>query len=430
MEGQCDFINEQHIEQELAVAKQAGVEKVQELIDKALSLKGLTSAEAAILLQVDNEDVIHQMMQAAGSIKARLFGQRIVLYAPLYLSNECCNNCLYCGFRRDNTLEQRKTLTVAEIAAEARVLVNQGQTIALLVSGEDPAKSNIEYLLEAVKAVYSTGIKRVDMEVAPLPVEDLVRLKAAGVGTVVLFQETYHLQTYQQMHPVGKKAIYKWRLSAMDRIMQAGFRDVGIGALFGLYDYKFEVLALLKHAKHLAQTYGVGPRTICIPRLRPALGSALQSPPQPVSDWDFKKLIAVMKLALPYTGICLSTRELPALREELFNAGIVQLSAGSRTNPGGYTGEERHDEEQFPIEDGRSVEEMSIVIGEQGFLPSFCTDCFSSKRDGAKWMEYAQQEAMPEICNAQAVKSLLRYREKCSPEKLASLDQIIKKYQI
>jgi thiamine biosynthesis protein ThiS len=200
--------------------------------------------------------------------------------------------------------------------------------------------------------------------------------------------------------------------------------------LFGLYDYKFEVLGLLYHALHLTQNYGVGPRTICIPRVRPALGSALQKLPHPVSDQDFKKLIAVMKLALPYTGICLSTRELPALREELFSAGIVQLSAGSRTNPGGYAGEECRDEEQFTIEDGRSVEEMSIVIGEAGFLPSFCTDCFTSKRDGGTWLACAQQGTMSDICSAQAVKSLRQFREKCAPEQLPRLNAIINKYRV
>jgi len=210
--------------------------------------------------------------------------------------------------------------------------------------------------------------------------------------------------------------------------MQAGFRDIGLGALFGLYEYKFEVMGLLGHALHLTQHYGVGPRTICIPRLRPALGTVLKNPPYPVSDFDFKKLIAVMKLALPFTGICLSTRELPALREELLDAGIVQISAGSRTNPGGYAGKERHDEEQFHIEDGRSVEEMSIVIGEKGFLPSFCTNCFSSKRNGEKWLECARQEIMPDICSAQAVESLRRFREKCRPEQLPRLDTIIDKF--
>lgn len=405
-----DFVAEAHIP-ELLAAPAPDHRRVQELLAKAETLAGLTLAEAAALLAAD-EGWLPEMLQAAGRVKDKVYGPRAVLYVPLYFSNVCQNNCKYCGFRRDNTLEHRRTLSYDEIYAEARALVEQGYTIALVLTGEHPQIATLEYLMEGIRRVQQAGIKRVDVEVPPLDVSSFAALKDLGVGTVTLFQETYHRPTYRDMHPSGPKANYDWRLHTMTRAMTAGLYDVDLGALLGLYDYKFETLGLIAHGQFLQRNFGMPPRCICIPRLRPARGALLQQAPYPLSDADLKRLVAVVKLALPFTGITLSTRERPALRDELLSYGVVQISAGSSTSPGGYVNRRRSDEQQFPVEDPRSLSEVVAAIVQQGYLPSFCTDCHAAGRSGAAFLALARTGKMRDICTANAYQTYQAYQRR------------------
>ncbi|MDD5414838.1 MAG: [FeFe] hydrogenase H-cluster radical SAM maturase HydG, partial [Smithellaceae bacterium] len=316
-----DFIDDNHIESILEQAKNPDPLRVREIIDKAHELKGLTPEEVAVLLQTEDNDLVGAILQAAHQIKRDIYGNRLVLFAPLYVANYCSNNCLYCGFRRDNKELNRVALTMEQIKKEVQVLEREGHKRLLMLCGEHPERSSLEYFMEAIETAYSVKtekggeIRRINVEIAPLDVEEYRKLKKTGIGTVVLFQETYHHETYKIMHPSGHKKDYSWRLKAMHRAQEGGVDDVGIGALFGLYDYKFEVLGLLLHALQLEKDCGVGPHTISIPRLEPAFNApAAIKPPHPVSDHDFKKLVAIIRMAVPYTGMILSTRENPALR--------------------------------------------------------------------------------------------------------------------
>lgn len=407
---QEDFIKEARIEELLATPAPAP-EAAEELLAKAEALEGLTLQEAASLLALD-DTWLPRLLQAAGRVKDKVYGPRVVLYVPLYFSNVCQNNCKYCGFRKDNTLEHRRTLSYDEIYAEARVLAEQGHTIVLVLTGEHPRIASFEYLREGIRRVRQAGIKRVDVEVPPLDVDSFAALKEEGVGTVTLFQETYHRPTYREMHPSGPKADYDWRLHTMTRAMTAGLYDVDLGALLGLYDYKYETLGLIAHGQFLARHFGMPPRCICIPRLRPALGALVQQAPHPLSDDDLRRLVAVVKLALPFTGITLSTRERPALREELLDYGVVQISAGSSTSPGGYTSQRRGDEQQFPVEDPRPLSEVVAAIERRGYLPSFCTGCHAAGRTGEAFLALARAGKMRDICTANARQTLQAYRQR------------------
>lgn len=405
-----DFIAAAHIPELLAAPAPDG-RRVRALLDKAESLAGLTLPEAAALLAAD-EQWLPEMLQAAGRVKDQVYGPRAVLYVPLYFSNVCQNNCKYCGFRHDNTLEHRRTLNYDEIYAEAHTLAEQGYTIVLVLTGEHPQIATLEYLMEGIRQVRRAGIKRVDVEVPPLDVASFAKLRELGVGTVTLFQETYHRPTYRDMHPSGPKADYDWRLHTMTRAMTAGLYDVDLGALLGLYDYKFETLGLVAHGQFLQRRFGMPPRCICIPRLRPARGALLQQAPHPLSDADLKRLVAVIKLSLPFTGITLSTRERPALREELLHYGVVQISAGSSTSPGGYVHRRRSDEQQFPVEDPRSLPEVVAAIIRQGYLPSFCTGCHAAGRSGAAFLDLAEAGQMRDICTANAHQTYQEYQRR------------------
>ena len=339
-----DFIDDNTIEDILYRAKNPDPLHVREIIDKAYELKGLTPQDVAILLQTEDEELIGAILEAAHRIKQDIYGNRLVLFAPLYVANHCSNNCLYCGFRRDNHELNRVALTMDQIKKEVEVLQREGHKRLLMLCGEHPSRSSLDYFIEAIETAYATKtekggeIRRINVELAPLDVDEFRRLKNTGIGTYLLFQETYHHETYKKMHPSGPKKDYVNRLRAMHRAQEAGIDDVGIGALFGLYDYKFDVLGLLLHARQLEKDCGVGPHTISIPRLEPAFNApAAIAPPMPVSDSDFKKLVAILRMAVPYTGIILTTRENAALRSEVFNYGVSQISAGSRTNPGGYS---------------------------------------------------------------------------------------------
>ena len=388
-----------------------------DLVAKARECQGLERDEVAELVKVAQPEHLQAIFEAAAEVKQRIYGNRVVLFAPLYISNECVGNCVYCAFRRDNTLLERRTLDPDEIAEEVRWLVSQGYKRLLLVFGEHPVKNNVDAMIEAVRAVYDTRvdageIRRVNINAAPLSHEDFCRLKPAGIGTYQVFQETYHRPTYEWAHPVGPKANYDWRLTVWDRCFPSGIDDMGLGVLFGLYDWRWEVLALLDHARHLDRTYGVGPHTISVPRIEPAFNApAAEHPPAPVSDDDFRKLIAIIRLAVPYTGMILTTRETPEMRRECLHLGISQISAGSRTSPGGYT-ESHPDEEdarQFELGDHRDLDEVMRDLCDLDYLPSFCTACYRSGRTGREFMALAKPGQIHRFCLPNAILTFREY---------------------
>lgn len=409
------------IEEILDLHKTASADVVSGIIGKARQLKGLTLDEVAALLVCEDEMLIDQMLKAANFIKEEIYGRRLVLFAPLYYSNVCCNNCLYCAFRRDNK-QARRTLSLEQIKNETRLLIDQGHKRVLVIAGEDPSENAFNYLLDVINAVYSVRngrgeIRRINVEMAPMETEQFRILKDAKIGTYVVFQETYHTETYRTVHPSGPKSDYLWRLGAMDRAMQAGLGDVGIGTLFGLYDYRYDVLGLITHAKYLEKTYGVGPHTISVPRIEPADGVPFtQNPPFAISDLQLKKIVAILRMAVPYTGIILSTREPAELRKELFLLGVSQLSAGSRTNPGGYS---EHDDSlpQFSIGDHRTLDEVIRNIAETNHIPSFCTACYRLKRTGKDFMDLAVPGEIRHHCDPNAISTFTEYLiDYASPE--------------
>ncbi|HQJ07870.1 MAG TPA: [FeFe] hydrogenase H-cluster radical SAM maturase HydG [Deltaproteobacteria bacterium] len=413
-----EFINDGDIIELLDTSKNPSPSRVREIIARAGELKGLGPEEAAVLLQVEDPELNDEICSAAHDIKNAIYGNRLVMFAPLYTSNYCSNNCLYCGFRRDNRTLKRVALTNEEIAEEVRILESQGHKRLLMLCGEQKGRKAFDSFIEAIEIAYGTmtdrggEIRRINVEVAPQDIEGFKRLKQANIGTYVLFQETYHHDTYRIMHPAGQKADYLWRLTAMDRAMEAGIDDVGIGALFGLYDYKFEVLGLLSHAMHLDQKFGVGPHTISVPRLEPALNApAAIKPPNPVSDADFKRIVAVIRMAVPYTGMILSTRERPEVRREVFKVGISQISAGSRTNPGGYhSGNEGMDDAaQFNLGDTRTLDEVILDISQEGHIPSFCTACYRLGRTGKDFMDLAKPGLIRKFCRTNAIMTYQEY---------------------
>lgn len=405
-------IDENKINELLKKTKGLSTEALGQIIKKALDLKGLTLEETAALLNCEEAVVISGILAAARKTKEAIYGRRLVLFAPLYVSNYCVNNCMYCGFRKDNKNIKRKVLSQHEIQDEVLALEKEGHKRILLVAGEDPRTANIDYLEQTIATIYATKIgkgeiRRLNVNAAPLSRDDFKRLKKTGIGTYQLFQETYHQETYKAMHPAGPKKDYEKRIEAMDLAMQAGIDDLGIGVLFGLYDYRFEVLALLSHAQYLDKKYGVGPHTISVPRVEPAEGApAANNPPYKVSDNDFKKLVAVLRLAVPYTGLILSTREKPELRNEVFGLGISQISAGSRTNPGGYSKAEST--EQFSLFDSRSLLEVIKDISKMGYSPSFCTACYRLGRTGQDFMDLAKPGLIQKFC---LPNSLLTFKE-------------------
>ncbi|MEI6986791.1 MAG: [FeFe] hydrogenase H-cluster radical SAM maturase HydG, partial [Rhodospirillaceae bacterium] len=339
----------------------------------------------------------------------------LVIFAPLYISNLCANECLYCAFRARNKEVERRALTSEEIARETRVLIDQGHKRVLLVAGESYPVKGFQYILDAIDTVYSVKhengeIRRVNVNIAPLTIDQFRLLKDAKIGTYQLFQETYHHETYSQVHVAGKKADYNWRLTAIDRAMTAGIEDCGIGVLFGLADWRYEMLALMQHISHLESTFGVGPHTISVPRLEPATGATIaEHPPHPVGDIDFRKIVAILRIAVPYTGIIMSTRETPNLRRETFALGVSQISAGSRTNPGGYAESARDDMSQFSLGDHRTLDEVICDVAELGYVPSFCTGCYRLGRTGADFMDLARPGEIKRHCDPNAASTFQEY---------------------
>ena len=407
------IINEDKINQLLGV-KKANAERVRQILAKALQTKGLSFEEVAVLTKVEDQKLIEELFYTAKKIKEIIYGKRLVLFAPLYISNLCTNDCTYCAFRTANKALQRKSLTQEEVVKEVNALVDQGQKRVLLVAGESNANDSLQYILDSIKTIYSVKnkngeIRRLNVNIAPLTVEEFRQLKNANIGTYQLFQETYHRDTYERSHLRGKKADYDWHLTTMDRAMEAGIDDVGIGVLFGLADWRFETLALMQHSEHLSEKFGVGPHTISVPRLEPALGSEVASnPPQPISDVDFCKLIAILRLAVPYTGIILSTRETAEIRRKALALGASQLSAGSRTNPGGYSAN-KEDASQFSLGDHRPLDEVIQDVASLGYVPSFCTACYRLGRTGHDFMDLAKPGKIKDMCMPNALTTFEEY---------------------
>jgi len=432
----ADFINEVEIETILAHHKSPEPLKVRELLAKAREMRGLSMDEVATLSFVESPELLQEIFATAKQIKEDIYGSRLVFFAPLYISNRCSNECTYCAFRATNASLKRRTLTQKEIAEETRILIRQGHKRVLMVSGEALPPDGFQYLLDSIATIYSTRvgpgeIRRVNVNLAPQTTERFRLLKQAEIGTFQLFQETYHRPTYAAVHLKGTKRDYDWRATAFDRAMEAGIDDVGIGVLFGLYDWRFEIIAMMQQIRHLENKFGVGPHTISFPRMEPAVGSDIASqPPHPVSDADFLRMIAIMRLAVPYTGMIMSTRETAEVRRATLELGISQISAGSRTDPGGYKdGEGDPNGSQFQLGDHRSVEEVVSDVVTLGFLPSFCTACYRLGRTGQDFMDLAKPGEIKYHCHPNALSTFQEYlsdyaspQAKSAGEKLISIE--------
>ncbi len=411
-------IDENRIENILENSVDKDPKHVREVLAKARELNGLDLEDVAVLSGISDPELLSELFDAAKYVKDTIYGRRLVIFAPLYVSNLCSNECLYCAFRAKNKEVKRRALTQDEIAQEVEILEKQGHKRILLVAGEAYPKEGFSYILKSIDTIYNTNIgngeiRRVNVNVAPLTVDEFKQLKKAEIGTYQIFQETYHRETYKKVHIAGKKTDYDWRITAIDRSMEAGIDDVGIGVLFGLTDWRFEILAMMQHIKHLEDTFGVGPHTISVPRLEPASGSNLAThPPQPVDDIDFRKIVAILRLTVPYTGIIMSTRETPNLRRETFALGVSQISAGSRTNPGGYAeGEREKDMAQFSLGDHRPLDEVIKDVAELGYIPSFCTGCYRLGRTGEDFMDLAKPGKIKAHCDPNAISTFQEYLE-------------------
>ena len=415
-ERTATFIDEAQIEQTLEATRRPDPAAVREVLAKARQMEGLDADDVAVLMGVADPGLQEEMFAAARFVKDEIYGNRLVLFAPLYISNLCKNECSYCAFRVHNTTLTRRVLTQAEIAAEVKILIEQGHKRLLLVAGESYPKQGFNYVLKSIETIYGTKsgrgeIRRVNVNIAPLTVEQFKQLKDAHIGTYQLFQETYHRETYAAVHTLGAKSNFDWRVTVMDRAMEAGIDDVGIGVLFGLHDWKFEMLAMQQHIRHLEEKFGVGPHTISVPRIEPAVGSETASrPPHVVSDADFKKIVAILRLAVPYTGIIMSTRENAETRRATFALGVSQISAGSRCNPGGYADTANgQNAEQFQLGDHRSLDEVVRDVAALGYTPSFCTACYRLGRTGADFMDLAKPGLIKEHCSPNALSSCMEY---------------------
>ncbi|PKM94047.1 MAG: [FeFe] hydrogenase H-cluster radical SAM maturase HydG [Firmicutes bacterium HGW-Firmicutes-1] len=427
-----NFIDNKKIFGLLDEAKNVHSEEINNIIAKAEKCEGLSALETAVLLNVEDDETLAKMYKAAGTIKEKIYGNRIVMFAPLYVSNYCINGCTYCGYKCSNQFSRRK-LTDEEISNEVKKIQDMGHKRIVLEAGEDDENCSIDYILNSMKVIYETktdkgSIRRINVNIAGTSVENYEKLKEAGIGTYTLFQETYHLETYNKFHLYGPKSDFTYHLTTMDRAMKGGIDDVGIGALFGLYDYKFEVMGMMMHKEHLEEVFGVGPHTMSVPRLRKADDVDQHDFPYLVSDRDFKKIVAIIRLAVPYTGIILSTREEPAFREEVIEVGVSQISAGSKTDVGGYNDEDIMGE-QFELADHRPSSEIIKSLCEQGYLPSFCTACYRSGRTGDRFMQVAKTGQIHNLCLPNALMTFKEYLEDYSNEEMKKLgEEVIAKH--
>lgn len=393
-------------------------QRVREVIAKSLNKQRLTLEETAVLINTTDPELIEEIKQGARTLKEKVYGNRIVLFAPLYIGNKCSNNCQYCGFKVTNQKALRKTLTDQEIIQEVEALEDNGQKRLILVYGEHPEYS-AEYIAHTVKLVYSVKkghgeIRRVNINAAPFDIQGFRTIGQSGIGTYQIFQETYHPEAYSWYHLGGKKKDYEWRLTSLDRAQEAGIDDVGIGALFGLYDWRFEVLALIRHTNHLEACYNVGPHTISFPRIKDASGLSVGNKYM-VSDDDFVKLIAILRLAVPYTGMILTARENAEVRNEVMRFGVSQIDGGTVIELGGYAKakllnrEQDLNREQFKINDDRSLNQIISDLLDQGYLPSFCTACYRKGRTGEHFMEFSVPGFIKRYCSPNAILTLTEY---------------------
>ena len=431
-----EFICHEEILDTLAFAesKKQDKEYIDSIITKAEQCKGLTHREALVLLDCELPEENERIFALAKRIKQEIYGNRIVMFAPLYLSNYCVNGCLYCPYHYKNKHIPRKKLTQEEIRAEVIALQDMGHKRLALEMGEDPVNNPIEYMLESIKTIYSIkhkngAIRRVNVNIAATTVENYRKLKDAGIGTYILFQETYNKKEYERLHPTGPKHDYAWHTEAMDRAMDGGIDDVGCGVLYGLGTYRYDFVGQLMHAEHLEAAKGVGPHTISVPRIRPADDIDAKDFPDALSDDIFEKLVAVLRIAVPYTGIIISTRESRKARERVLAVGVSQISGGSRTSVGGYTTEERHDETaQFDISDTRTLDEVVNWLLKLGYIPSFCTACYREGRTGDRFMRLAKNGQIANCCLPNALMTLKEYLEDYAAAETQSLgEDVIRK---
>ncbi|MCL1884687.1 MAG: [FeFe] hydrogenase H-cluster radical SAM maturase HydG [Defluviitaleaceae bacterium] len=406
-----EFINHDEIVKSIAWAEENkdNQKLIAQVMAKAKEWKGLEHREAVLLLVGAKS---RELFDLAGKIKQEFYGKRVVLFAPLYLSNYCVNGCVYCPYNVNNNAMPRKRLSQDDIRREVRALQSMGHKRIVIEAGEHPHFSPIDYVLESINTIYNSGdIRRINVNIAATTTEEYRRLKSAGIGTYILFQETYHEPTYKKLHPAGPKADYAWHTEAMDRAMQSGIDDVGIGALFGLADYRYELAALLMHSEHLEAVYGVGTHTISVPRIRKAQGVSVDSFEHGVTDEIYERIVACLRISAPYTGIIVSTRESEENRRNVLNAGVSQISGGSCTNVGGYSDKSKNntDTNQFEISDKRSLGEIVHWLLEIGYIPSFCTACYHEGRVGDRFMELCKSGKIHNCCQPNALMTLQEY---------------------
>ena len=408
---------------------------IDEIIEKAKQRKGLTHREASVLLACENTDKINKIYALAEQIKKDFYGNRIVLFAPLYLSNYCVNGCVYCPYHAKNKHIARKKMTQEEIKKEVIALQDMGHKRLALEAGEDPINNPIEYILESIKTIYSIkhkngAIRRVNVNIAATTVENYRKLKEAGIGTYILFQETYHKESYEQLHPTGPKHNYAYHTEAMDRAMEGGIDDVGLGVLFGLEKYRYEFAGLLMHAEHLEAVHGVGPHTISVPRIKHADDIDPSAFDNGIDDDTFAKIVACIRISVPYTGMIISTRESQSCRERVLHLGISQISGGSKTSVGGYAEPEPEEENssQFDVSDKRTLDEVIRWLMQIGYLPSFCTACYREGRTGDRFMALCKSKQIQNCCHPNAIMTLKEYLvDYASPETRKIGEELIKK---
>lgn len=427
-----EFISDEEVRATLAYADENkdNLELVDALLDKAEKLKGLTHREASVLLACSDPARIERMYALAEKIKKDFYGNRIVMFAPLYLSNYCVNGCVYCPYHAKNKHIARKKLTQEEIRREVIALQDMGHKRLAIESGEDPINSPIEYILESIKTIYSIqhkngAIRRVNVNIAATTVENYRKLKEAGIGTYILFQETYHKESYEKLHPTGPKHNYAYHTEAMDRAMEGGIDDVGLGVLFGLELYRYEFVALLMHAEHLEAVHGVGPHTISVPRIKHADDIDPAAFDNSISDDIFAKICALIRICVPYTGMIISTRESKEVREKVIRLGVSQISGASRTSVGGYAEEEPEDErsEQFDVSDQRTLDEVVRWLMEMGYIPSFCTACYREGRTGDRFMSLCKSGQIQNCCHPNALMTLKEYLMDYASEETKALGE-------
>ncbi|MDD6795339.1 MAG: [FeFe] hydrogenase H-cluster radical SAM maturase HydG [Clostridiaceae bacterium] len=420
-----EFINDKEILETLEYAEENKNNRtlIEKLIERSKNCKGLTHREAAVLLLCEEKDLNEKMFEVAREIKQKFYGNRIVMFAPLYLSNYCVNGCVYCPYHHKNKHIGRKKLTQEEIKDEVIALQDMGHKRLALETGEDPVNNPIEYVLESIKTIYGIkhkngAIRRVNVNIAATTVENYRKLKEAGIGTYILFQETYNKESYEELHPTGPKHDYAYHTEAMDRAMEGGIDDVGIGVLFGLNMYRYDFVGLLMHAEHLEAVHGVGPHTISVPRIRHADDINPDDFKNAISDEIFQKIVAVIRIAVPYTGMIISTRESQKTREKVIELGVSQISGASRTSVGGYTSEERpNDTVQFDVSDNRTLDEVVDWLIGMGHIPSFCTACYRAGRTGDRFMSLVKAGQISNCCQPNALMTLKEYLEDYASEK-------------